>query len=219
MGSMADKTVIRAVCIGCGYQYDQLSGGSLGCHMHTGPLDSNSHYTCCGMSDSRGTCIAHAEATREMVPGCRSVDHCGMFDERRRLLTRPYGVCSLAQAQAMPAIATANNKTVFHFETQDGMPTSICIDVPKPLGDHEGKLEVNLVEEHAQLRLLLVASVDEFTHSTDPYECEWDASCGHVESATPDFVPFALFMRVSAEMSPTRGKNYAKTAATACRHA
>ena len=153
----------------------------------------------------------------ETVIGCRAVDHFATRAEVRALELRPYSICPLDQAKKMPFINTPNNKTIFHFENLDELPLSLELSVPKPWGDHENKMCINLHEEHATLRESIATSNRSAGYSADPYETERDARGGFATASTPSFIPFALFMRVSSDLSPTRAVAYREIGLRSCR--
>lgn len=211
-------------CHTCGVLYRARDAGYLGCRAHIVIVDPQTdHYACCGAAPADSACRTHADASHARPNGCHRIDHCATPEDRAAILTqRPFAIAPLDQAiGTMPHAAEDNGVTVFHFTKEEHLdikdfevrvPPNWCGVGVTP----DGTLPVDLRAEHAELRQKLIereiakGSLREDLEAAadDPYATEWIRhTAGVDEYATPNFVPFAVILRIHPHASrmPPKG--------------
>ena len=213
------------ICISCGAPFTLADAGSLGCWFHPAHLDANTlHRPCCNGAEPDGACLAHTQSSRRRPLGCHRIDHFSDSDSRYKATHhRPYGIAALDQVhQCMLGVSEPDERMVFHIsspEELDRYGTKFTVRVPSTWSREDdgtdnanvadGRLRIDLRAEHDQLREALIERerddmLDDAT-GADAYAAEWDRTRnGHRSTTVPDFIPFALFLRVDPERDDKR---------------
>lgn len=205
-------------CARCSAMYRVSDTGLMGCNAHMTIADSyTDHYACCGAAPADSRCRSHADSLHAQPNGCHRVDHCATPAELLALLTeRPYAITPIDKdLKSMPYAKTANGFTVFHFTDEAALDNrTFSVHVPPSWrGSNvsaDGTLPVDLRAEHGRLRKMLIereyaeqsAIRDLEKFADDPYATEWIRHTAGVEdTSTPNFVPFAVILRVHPQCS------------------
>ncbi len=204
-------------CATCGAEFVVADTGDLGCWFHPAKMNMETlHYPCCGASEYDGACRVHAQNPRRTPQGCHRIDHFGDIEARLAVVNhRPYAVVPLEQVLAQtPELARPDGHRVFHISQEsdlDDARRALTVRVPETWpgkGNHSGRLDIDLRQEHVALRQALLDREREsvmLTDVTDPYELEWERRTQGIQaSSVPNFVPFVLFLRMDSGADSTR---------------